>query len=107
MRAEFKFSHIMIIIIILIINIKLSAQWHPGITHRPRLIYLNSELNDIKNRISYGIYNKLWNNDFKDRNQNPIKGIYWKAYQEQQQTPNTKHQTQKAILVLRLINVHG
>ena len=90
MRAEFKFSHIMIIIIILIINIKLSAQWHPGITHRPRLIYLNSELNDIKNRISYGIYNKLWNNDFKDRNQNPIKGIYWKAYQEQQQTPNTE-----------------
>jgi len=70
----------------------LFGQWHPEITHRPRLVYLSSEISTIRNRLSSGIYNQLWNNSYDDRKGQSVNGIYWMAYQFEESTPNTPNE---------------
>lgn len=80
------------LVLILITTTTVFCQWHPNITHRPRLVYLSSEINSIRNRLGSGIYNQLWNNNFRDRKNNEINGIYWKARELESPTPNTENQ---------------
>ncbi len=67
-----------------------AQSWHPEITHRPRLVLLESEIDTIRARLSEGVYNQLWSNDYTSRKGAAVNGIYQKAGEEQDISPNTE-----------------
>jgi hypothetical protein len=67
-----------------------AQSWHPEITHRPRLVLLESEIETIRARLSEGVYNQLWSNDYTSRKGAAVNGIYQKAGEERAVSPNTE-----------------
>jgi len=75
------------ITILIFFSLVLQADpWHPEITHRPRVLYTNTQENEVKSRIGISPYNILWYNNY---NTNLDRCIYTNASRNQDVIENT------------------
>ena len=51
-------------LLILLFTILSADPWHPEINHRPRIILLLDEIEEVQNRLNQEPYLSLWNNQF-------------------------------------------
>ena len=51
-------------IFFLILTRMFADAWHPDITHRPRTLFLSSEIESIQNRLDEEPYHSLWSNSY-------------------------------------------
>ena len=95
-RLTYRSSGVFILLMYMLLQPNLFAKgWHPEINHRPRLVFLASELETIRARLASGVYNQLWSNDFSYRNGGVLAGIYQKAALMQEPILNTEEQPRK------------
>ncbi len=71
--------------LILLYTILSADPWHPEINHRPRLLLVFDEIEEVQNRLYQEPYLSLWNNEYE-----PNQSIYQNARRSMDPTINTQ-----------------
>ena len=72
-------------LLIFLSTILFADPWHPEINHRPRILLLLDEIEEVQNRLNQEPYLSLWNNQFE-----PSQSIYQNARRFIDLTINTQ-----------------
>ena len=72
-------------LLIFLSTILFADPWHPEINHRPRIILLLDEIEEVQNRLNQEPYLSSWNNQFE-----PSQSIYQNARRFIDLTINTQ-----------------